>query len=100
MTKLAEFMDNINHKLDEAHKFAICALEHKQEDKELFDVYCTLCTNEIANINTMQTLFTKKINAATLGAAEDLKCILNYENRRITEKLSEIKSILESAKKT
>lgn len=99
MGKIAEMLDNINCELDDAHRYAMMAVNCKTDDKELCDIYIATAMNKLANVNTLHTIFNKKANAAFVGASEELKDIWKHEEQRITKKTAEIKSIIDWAKK-
>lgn len=99
MGKIAEMLDNINCELDDAHRYATMAVGYKAEDKDLCDVYTSIATNKIANVNNLHTIFNKKANTAFVGASEELKDIWKHEEEKITKKSAEVKSIIDWTKK-
>lgn len=99
MSKLTKLMEKIDHALNDAYDHAMLAIEYKDEDKELSTMFTTISTNELANINAMHIQFNKLCSMASTGASDDFKDFCKWENKKIVERMAEIKSIVECNKK-
>ena len=63
MRMIKELSDNIKDEIEDAHKYASRALELKDENKEIADLYCTLAQEELSHMERLHAQVVKCIEA-------------------------------------
>ena len=63
MRKIKKLSDNIKDEIEDAQKYASDALELKDTDKDLADLYCTLASEELKHMEMLHAQVVKMIEA-------------------------------------
>ena len=63
MRIIQELSDNIKDEIEDAHKYASRALELKDDNKEVADLYCTLAGEELKHMEMLHTQVVKCIES-------------------------------------
>lgn len=96
--KLCEMIDE---EINDAEKYANCALKHKDEDKTLADVFYTLGNEELGHMEKLHAQVVRIINdyrAKKGDPPADMLAVYNYLHERAIEKTKEVKVLLQMYK--
>ena len=87
----------IKEEIGDAEKYANCALNYKEEDKGLADVFYTLANEELNHMDMLHTQVVRIINAYKKEKGEvppSMQAVYNYVHEEQIEEVKEIKLLL------
>lgn len=102
MEMLNHVIDQMWEELDDAKKYAKCAIKHKTENNFAFEKYIELANEEMAHFNKLHEMATRLIEEEKAKGVElttEEKAIYNYEHKKAIEKANEIKIMIEMVRK-
>ena len=90
--KLSELIDE---ELDDAEKYVKCALNHKDTDRGLADVFYTLSVEEMRHVNMLHAEIVKKIEQHRREHGDppvNMQAIYDYLHEKQIDKAADIKT--------
>ena len=102
MRKIAEAVNYIKGELAGAEKYADEALKYKGTDKEASSMFIGLATTELSHVDSLHAYIVKIINEAKAAGKEvphGMQDIWDWEHTQMLKKYTEIKALLETARK-
>ena len=93
MKIIMKLCDMIEEEIADAHKYIECALEKKEEDKSLADMFYKLSLGEIEHMNMLHKQAVEKIDAARKEKTPPAYMLefYNYLHKKHIEKAKEVK---------
>ena len=96
MKIIEKLSDMINEELDDAEKYARCALHHKEENKSLADTFYTLSGEEMKHSNMQHDQVVAIINEYKKehgDPPEPMKAVYDYLHKKSMEHAADIKAM-------
>jgi len=96
MKIIEQLCDMINEELDDAEKYATCALHHKDDNKQLADTFYTLSTEEIKHSNMLHEQVVSIINEykkAHGNPPVEMMAVYDYLHRKSMEHAADIRAM-------
>lgn len=93
MKMIEKLSDMIEEEIDDAEKYAQCALNHKEDNKELAEVFYTLSGEELKHMEMLHGQVVKMIEAHKKEKGEppiEMKFLYDYLHKKHIEKVAEI----------
>lgn len=91
-------VEDIEEELESAEHYAKKATEHKDDDRELADVYAKLANVELDHVNALHGQVVRIIKEwkATIGqeVPAAMQAVWDYEHERSIDKAAKIKTLL------
>lgn len=87
----------IKEEISDAEKYAHCALNHKEDDKALADVFYTLATEELKHMDMLHEQVTRLIAAYKKEKGdppEAMQALYDYVHEEQIENVKEVKVLL------
>ena len=87
----------IKEELDDAEKYARCALSHKEDDKALADTFYTLANEELRHVDLLHAQVVRIINDYRVkkgNPPEGMQAIYDYVHEEQVEADTEIRMLL------
>jgi len=100
--KIIEKLSNmIEDEMDDAEKYAKCALKHKEERPPLAQTFHALSLDEMKHMSMLHDEVVKIINEYRATGAEvpaDMMAVYDYLHKKHIDRATDIKIIIESYK--
>ena len=96
MKIIQKLSDMINDELEDASRYASCAMQYKDEMRGLADVFWTLSTEEMRHMDILHGEVVKIIEAYRREKGEppaDMLAVYNYLHNKQIEKAGEVKAM-------
>lgn len=87
----------IKEEIEDAEKYANCALKYKEEDKALADTFYTLSNEELQHMDRLHTQVTRIINEYKAKNGDPpalMQAVYDYLHEEQIEKVKEVKLLL------
>ena len=97
MTIIKNLSGMIKEEINDAEKYARCALNHKESDKVLADTFYTLANEELKHMDMLHTQVTRIITdyrKAKGDPPEAMLAVYNYVHEEQIEHVKEVKMLL------
>lgn len=95
-------VEDINEELEGAEHYAKKATEHKDDDRELADVYAKLANAELDHVNSLHGQVVRIIkdwkSTSSQEVPEAMQAVWDYEHERSVDKAAKIKTLLDMYK--
>lgn len=94
MEKIKKISKQIHSELEDAEKYIKCALEHKEDDKDLADIYYWLSQEEMAHADKLHRTVVDQIDLYKKNTGElpvDMSALYEYVHDQEIEEAKEVK---------
>lgn len=95
MKIIKHLVEQITEELEDAEKYAECAMKHKESDKELAATYYSLAGQELDHMHRLHEQVARIIKASTEEAPPVMKAIWDWEHEKMVKWEHEIKLLLD-----
>lgn len=99
MKKIKCLVEDISEELESAERYAKFATEHKDDDRELADVYAKLANVELDHVNALHGQAVRIIKTWEAKSGEQppaaMKAIFDWEHEKAVDTQARIKSMLD-----
>jgi len=83
----------MKEELRDAHKYIMCAINHKDNDRELAEMYYNLSKTEVEHCDTIHAQAIRLIKKSEKEAPESMKAIWEYIHEELIEDKAEVKRL-------
>ena len=97
MLEIKKLEEQIGEELHDAKKYIKCALKHKDDNKQLADLYYTLSNEEMSHMERLHSMVVTIIQEYRDKNGEppkDMLAVYNYIHEQNVEKAREVKSLI------
>lgn len=103
MKKIKELSKQIHEEIEDAENYIRMALQNKESDKDLGDLYCTLAQEELGHADRLHSHVVKEINKYKVNGKpvpEVMQGIWDWQHEEIVEETMEVKMMIEAYRKS
>ena len=96
MKIIEKLSDMISEELDDAEKYVMCALKHKDTERGLADTFYTLSNEEMRHVNMLHTEVVKIIEQYKREHGEPpekMMAVYDYLHEKQIEKAADVKAM-------
>lgn len=95
MKKIKWLVEQITEELEDAEKYAECAMAQKDDDRELATTYHRLAEQELEHSHALHAQVVRIIKEHGLEPPLVMKAIWDWEHDKMVEREREVKMLLE-----
>lgn len=99
MKIIKHLVEDINEELESAEHYAKLATQHKDDERELADVYAKLAGVELEHVNALHGQAVRIIKEWEAKSGEQppaaMKVVFDWEHKKEIEKVKQIKILLD-----
>lgn len=102
MKLIKKMVEQIDKEIEASEDYASCALKHKEDNKELTDLYIKLSSAELDHTEWLHAHITRIIEKHKMEKGEvpvEMKAIWEYEHEKHIHKIAEIRIMLDMARR-
>ena len=102
MKKIAEIVESIREELDGATGCAKMATQYKEQDKQLADVYASLASSKLENVDKLHNQAVKMIKEQKETGKEvpaGMQAVWDWEHERMIDHMARVKTMLDMYRK-
>lgn len=99
MNKITEMVEKMHEEAEEAQEYALLAEQHKADDRELSEMYAAIAANKLDIVTRMHDRMIRKVNEMGADMPPELRQVMDWVNKKTSERTARVKNILEMAKR-
>lgn len=102
MKLIKKIVEQIDKEIEAAHDYAECALKHKDDNRELTELYIKLSNAELDHTDWLHNHAVRIIDKYRMEKGEapmEMKVIWDYEHEKRIHEIAKIRIMLDMARK-